>query len=474
MPTPLCDALRRFADSAPLRMAMPGHKGKTVLPLGTEYARLDFTELPPTGNLYAPGGPIEAAELLWAQAWDMDACLFLTGGSTQGVHAALLCAARPGKTVLADRMSHRSVHTAFALLDLRPQWLERPWLTDAGVAGPLTPEAVEKALRQANMGKTNGILSNKNCDLFSDAVPICCGSESCLKTVCITSPSYYGVLSDVPGIARVCHAYGARLVVDGAHGAHLSLFRPEVYEGADLVVTSAHKTLCAPGQSALLFARNGLTLEQLREASMLVATSSPSYPMMAALDWARDHYQHQGQQDYRRTAELVSLLRRDYPSLTDRDAPLDPTRFTLCVEDGFAVETALQAMGIYPEMADRGHVVFILTDCDGPAEVQRLRRGLDELGLRGAARPEDTMPPPPPVGEQVLLPRQAVFGAKRPVPFSEAAGAVSAEQLAPYPPGVSVIAPGERIGKKALFYLEQIGYNKKAIVCAEKEEGPCV
>lgn len=446
MPTPLYDALVRFANENPLRMAMPGHKGQSVLPLGTEFSRLDFTELPPTGNLYAPGGPIEEAEKLWARWWNMDCCLFLTGGSTQGVHTALLCAARPGETILADRMSHRSVHTAMALLDLHPRWLERPWLEQAGVAGPIDPKQVEQALY---------------------------GGQK-LKTVCITSPSYYGVLSDVSEIARICHVHGARLVVDAAHGAHLPLLVPGLYEGADLVAVSAHKTLRSPGQSALLFARGGITLEELREASMLVATSSPSYPMMAALDWVREYCQGEGEKAYLRTAEAVAQLRRDYPSLTDTDAPLDPTRFTLCVEDGFATEEELQAMGIYPEMADRGHVVFILTDCDGPGEVERLRSGLDRLGLQWKQRPTATMPPPPSPGEQALSPRQAVFGAKRKVSFSDAAGAVCAQQVAPYPPGVSVIAPGERIQKKALFYLEQIGYNREAIVCAAEEEEPCV
>lgn len=444
MPTPLYDALCRFADAAPLRMSMPGHKGRSVPPLGTQFSRLDFTELPPTGNLYEPGGPIEAAEELWARWWGMDCCLFLTGGSTQGVHTALLCAARPGDTVLADRMSHRSVHTAFALLDLRPRWLERPWLPEAGVAGPLTPEQVEQAL---------------------------CAGEN-VKTVCITSPSYYGVLSDVPGIARVCHAHGARLVVDAAHGAHLPMLMPGVYEGADLVVCSAHKTLRAPGQSALLFARNGITLDRLREASMLVATSSPSYPMMAALDWVREYCRGEGLERYGQTARETALLRRDYPSLTDTDAPLDPTRFTLCVEDGFAAERALQAMGVYPEMADRGHVVFILTDCDTPVDLERLRGALDELGLRGAERPRGAMPPPPTPERPVIAPRQAVFGPTQRVLIADCPGCIAAEQLAPYPPGVSVLAPGERIGKKALFYLEQIGYNREAIVCtAEEVEG---
>lgn len=460
--TPLYDTLRHFANQNPVLLCMPGHKGGEVHPVGSTFTRLDFTELPPTGNLYEPGGPIEAAEQRWAEWWNMDSCLFLTGGSTQGIHAALLCAARPGETVLTDRMSHRSVHSGFALLDLRPRWLERTWLPEAGVAGPLTREQVEQAL--------------------------CTGEK--VKTVCITSPTYYGVLSDVPGIARVCHAHGARLLVDAAHGAHLPIFSPGIYDQADLVVCSAHKTLRAPGQSALLFAGQGITLDQLREASMLVATSSPSYPMMAALDWVRAQYHSRSGLErltvryYRQAAQAVEELRRDYPSLTEEDAPLDPTRFTLCVEDGFALERALQERNIYPEMADRGHVVCIFTDCDcvgnrnyirrGRESAAQLRKALDELGLKGAQRPAGSMPPPPSPGEQAMPPRQAVFGDRERLPLASAAGRIAAEQLAPYPPGVSVIAPGERIGKKALCYLEQIGYNKEAVVCVKEEEGPCV
>ncbi len=443
MSTPLYDALKKFSGSRPLRMAMPGHKGKPIPGMGTEYSELDFTELPPTGNLYAPGGPIEQAEGLWAKEWGADHCLFLTGGSTQGIHTALLCGGKPGDTILVDRVSHRSIHTGMALLDLQPVWLERPWLAEAGIVGPIAPEAVEQALS--------------------------CGKN--IKTVCITSPTYYGVLSDVAEIARICHAHGAKLIVDAAHGAHLHLLGENCMKDADLVVVSAHKTLRAPGQSALLFAREPVTMEQLRAASMTFATSSPSYPMMAALDCVRAYYTDTGRSAYQKTAELTGALRRDYPSLKDTDGLLDPTRFTLCVEDGFAVEAALQQQNIYPEMADAGHVVFILTDCDGPEEFQRLRAGLDSLGLRKKQRRGSTLPPLPPLPETGASPRQAAFGEKKYVPFEQAAGEIAAEQLAPYPPGVPVVAPGEQIQKKALSYLGQIGYNKDVIACLVRQEG---
>jgi lysine decarboxylase len=111
-------------------------------------------------------------------------------------------------------------------------------------------------------------------------------------------------------------------------------------------------------------------------------------------------------------------------------------------------------------MADKGHVVFILTDCDGEKEVVRLRRALDELGLKNAPRPAGCFPPLPPLPKQRLSPRQAVFGQKESCLLERSAGAVAGEQLAPYPPGVPVVAPGEEISKKVLSYLGEIGYNK--------------
>src|SRR5699024_2446886 len=174
--TPLYDALRAFAAARPLRMHMPGHKGRPLpAPELAGLSTLDFTELPPTGDRYAGGDAIEAAEALWAKAFRMAHCLFLTGGATQGVQAALALACRPGDAVLLDRGSHRSAYNALALLDLRPVYLERPWLPQAGVTGPVSPQSVEQALK----------------------------TRPEIKTVCITSPTYYGVLSDLPALAAV-------------------------------------------------------------------------------------------------------------------------------------------------------------------------------------------------------------------------------------------------------------------------------
>lgn len=442
MPTPLYDALRALADSRPLRLDMPGHHGEP-LPGGFPWpSGLDFTENGRTGDLFGeePDG-IQEAERLWAERLGFDSCLFLTGGSTQGIHAGLALLAGAGGAAAIDRGSHRSVYHALALLDLAPAFLPRPWLAGEGVAGPILPETVEEALN-AHPG---------------------------IKTVCITSPTYYGVLSDIPAIAVVCHAHGARLMVDGAHGAHLPFLGYEGYRAADVVVTSAHKTLPAPGQAALLFA-NGFPLPELQRWGAVYGTSSPSYVLMAALDGVRDYMEGEGAARCRETARLVEELRGRWPALREGEGlALDPTRLALTSPDGFALGEALRAGGIFPELTDRGHVVCICTCADGRPEFGRLERALADTGLTGPCAP---MPPPPGVPEAVLTPRQALFAPRMRLPLADCGGRIAAGQIAPYPPGVPVIAPGERMEKKHLAYLREIGYNNRmADIIAEGRDG---
>ena len=428
---PLYDSLHAFAAQRPLRLHMPGHKGIGLpVPELAGFASIDFTELPPTGNLYEADGLIDRSEQLWADYWGAESCLFLTGGSTQGLHAALSLLCRPGEQILMDRVSHRCLHTGMALLDLHPVWLSRPWLDQGGVSGPVEAGEVASML---------------------EAHPECRG-------VCITSPTYYGVCSDIDAIAAVCHRFGVKLLVDGAHGAHLPVFfRSNPYAGADLTVVSAHKTLPAPGQTALLFA-NGWDMDSLRQASLLFATSSPSYPMMAALDRLRVWLQSGGEERTFLNAGAVLQMRERYPSIQEIGCVLDPLRLTLLCEDGFALSADMEALGVWPEMADRNHVVLIFTGADGEEQFERLEGVL--LALELAYR-EPVQPPrlEPPAWESVLSPREAVFALRESLPLCRAEGRIAAAQVAPYPPGVPVIAPGERISKKHLDYLAGIGYN---------------
>ena len=436
MPTPLYNVLKEYAARKPARYHMPGHKGKFLpAPELMDLAPLDVTELPPTGNLYEAGEPFDQAQRLWADLFGFDCCQFLTGGSTMGIHTGLTLCAPPGSKILVDRNCHRAVFHSMALLDLEPVYLERPWLKTENLVGPISPEAVEKSLEK----------------------------HPNIKTVCITSPTYAGVLSNIGAIARVVHARGGKLFVDGAHGAHLPFLGLAPFWEADAVVVSAHKTLPAMGQAALLFT-DGFDLDRVRRTASIYGTSSPSYPILASIDLARQWLEEVGAWEYQRAAVRVAELRRKFPALDGGPGlSLDPTRFVLKVKDGPAFARALEARGIFPEMEDGGHVVFICTAQDSDEDFRRLEEGLEEL------RPQigDCPPiPAPPLPERVCSLREALFGPWRawPRPLEDCEGEISTCQIAPYPPGVPVVAPGERISKKELAYLQKIGYNMRSEV----------
>ncbi len=433
--TPLYDALNEFAERRPLRLHMPGHKGRPLPLLGMDaYTRLDFTEMPATGTLY-PGpdgsgrvGAIQQSEERMARLMGADACLYLTGGSTQGIFTMLALTTRPGDGILLDRTAHRALHHAVALLDLHPTWLPRPWREDWGLGGSVSPESVERAL----------------------------SADPKIKTICVTSPDYYGVLTDITKIGAICHRHGARLVVDGAHGAHLPFLLKEPWVGADLVTVSTHKTLPAPGQTALLLSYGGLGLDELERWGSVFGTSSPGFPLLAALDCLGAWLEEEGGTALGETARQVAELRTRYPALADGTDALDPCRLTLLTENGYALSRALQGEGIWPEMAGKRHVVCIMTPADGAAEFARLDNALARLGERGIGKAHT---PPPRPGRQVISPREALFAPRETVPVAAAAGRIAALPLAPCPPGVALASPGEEITRETLAYLEEIGYN---------------
>lgn len=430
--TPLYDAIRAYAAQNPARFHMPGHKGNFLpAPELQPIAPLDVTEVEPTGDLFSGGEPFDQAQALWAAHFGMEYCLFLTGGSTLGLHAALALFCRPGDQVLIDRGCHRAVYNAMALLDLEPVYLPRPWRAGEGIAGPISPQDVENLL----------------------------DSHPNIKTTCITSPTYSGVLSDVAELFHRIHARGGKLIVDGAHGAHLPFLGVDAFSGCDALICSAHKTLPALGQSALLFT-NGVDPRRVRQMTSVFGSSSPSYPMMISLDCARDYLEGEGAEEYRRVARRTAALRSAFPSLQEGELRLDPTRLTLTSPDGSALARALEGENIWPEMADSGHVVLILTAQDREEDLHRLEEALERhRDLLG----KPPILPPPPLPQPACSLREALFAPVERLPLENCLGRVAAGQLAPYPPGVPVVAPGEVISEKELAYLKEIGYNNSDV-----------
>ena len=355
---PLYDTLYNIVSSDPLRMHMPGHKG-VAGELFEEIAKIDFTEIPPTGNLYTGEGPFPEAEALCASYAGAHEASMLSCGSTLGIQTAICAAVGKGGTMLLDRGCHKSVYNAIALLDITPIYLTPD--TYMGLSLPLSPEEIEMA-----------ILRNPQA-----------------RALFLTSPSYYGIITDLSPIAHICHAHGLSLIVDQAHGAHFpTVGIPSAMEmGADLSVVSTHKTWPALGSSAILYNNSKFDKMELKAISTVFGTTSPSYPILASIDYARDALDGDLGESYRATARRTEAFRKwingftPFHALCPEDGlSLDPCRLTVDTLQGglsgHEADRLLQRENIYVEMSDERYIVLILTCNDTLESFARLKDAL--------------------------------------------------------------------------------------------------
>lgn len=421
---------------------MPGHKGIGG-DLFSDIAKIDFTEIAPTGNLYTDEGPFPEAEALCAAYAGAHEASFLSCGSTLGIQTAICAAVGRGGKLLLDRGCHKSVYNAMALLDITPVYLTPD--TYMGLSLPLSPEEIELAILRT-----------------PDA-----------KALFLTSPSYYGMITDLAPIAALCHAHNLYLIVDQAHGAHFpTLGIPSAMEmGADLCVVSTHKTWPALGSSAILYNNSMFRKEDLKSIAAVFGTTSPSYPILASIDYARDALEGDLGEAYVATARRTEAFRKwvngftPFHALCAEDGlTLDPCRLTIDTLrgglSGHRADGLLQEKNIFVEMSDERYIVLILTCNDTVDDFARLKEALESLPAGDSSNPRELPLPELPKIRASLS--TALFGAKENVPLKDAAGMVSAQIIAPYPPGIPIIAPGEEITEKHIAYLEKKRYN---IVC---------
>jgi lysine decarboxylase len=294
--------------------------------------------------------------------------------------------------------------------------------------------------------------------------------------VFLVEPTYVGALSDIAAHAELAHAHGIPLVVDQAWGAyfgfHPDLPRHSLQCGADAMVTSAHKTLPAYTQSALIMARTErIDRDRLERAFEATATTSPSGTIAASADASRALLESDGERLLGNLVRIVDHARdrlRKVPGLVlfddvvDRSVIVDRAKLAINLSgtgaSGLTIEDHMVAKGMAIELADRDTLVPIISMNDDIASVDRFVEGICEAIERERSTPRPVRPSiswtvEP---ETVISPRDAFFAPHLTVPADEAIGRVSAELVAPYPPGIPVLAPGERITSEAVEGLRQV------------------
>jgi arginine decarboxylase len=448
--TPLSDAVSRFlADERITPFSTPGHKRSPEL--ADAFLEFDLPLSAGADDLHQRSDHLGLAQSLAAELWEADLCRFCVNGSTQGNEAMALALGRPGDRVVVSRTLHKSVLSGLVLSGLDPVWVRPDVDPSTGLALALPAARVEEALSGA-------------CAVF------------------LVEPNFVGMLSDLEEIAGGCRKAGVPLVVDQAWGAHFgfhpALPRHALASGADAFVTSAHKTLAAFTQGAYLLGRGErLDLGRVVESFDLLHTTSPSAAILASLDRARQIMAMRGEELLERTIRLAALFRERMGAVAglvvvDGD---DPTKLVLALPgtgaEGLEVEADLLAEGIRLELANRDTLVPLLTIGDTEESVEKLcdvllrslerRRG--EPRAPGGASVVWGLAP-----ETAMTPRDAFFADRETVPASAAPGRVAAELVAPYPPGIPAIAPGEVVTRELVDSLREAAANGTRIAyCAD-------
>ena len=432
MNTPICDFVRRYADSNTCRFHMPGHKGKG--PLGIEH--LDITEIHGADSLYEASGIIAESE---ANASALFCCptFYSTEGSSQCIRAMLhLATCGRNKRIAAGRNVHKTFLSAAALLDLQVDWLY-PDMEGAYLACYITAESL-------------------------DAYFATC--EEIPAAVYVTSPDYLGNTLPIRDLAEVCHRHGCLLLVDNAHGAYLKFLPNSEFPmdlGADLCCDSAHKTLPVLTGGAYLHVRDETLAKQAKDALALFGSTSPSYLILQSLDAANAMLADPAY--IRQLVALASQARGLRQRLTEKGINAnpdcyEPLKITVYPQaygyTGLQLADVLRKHRIECEFADPNFLVLMLTPAITDADLKRLEDVLTALPRRA---PLSLCPPQIGQPERVMSIRQAMLSLGETVSVEDSLGRILASPSVGCPPAVPIVVCGERIDETAIEVFRYYG-----------------
>ncbi len=427
MNTPINDFIDEYILRGDLRCHMPGHKGK----YGAVSQR-DITEISGADSLFEADGIIARSEKLMAELYGSAECSYSAGGSTLCIQAMLYIMKLEHRRVIAFRNVHRSFLSGCALLDIEPEWI-LPEYTNGILSGVLSVEKAEEKLRS--------------------------GAPACLY---VTSPDYTGRTADIRALAEVCRKYGARLIVDNAHGAHLAFLPVNIHPihlGADLCCDSAHKMLPALTGAAMLHAgeeHHGL----LKRAMSLFGSTSPSYLILGSLDMCIGYISEEIHRDMAQTLPRLKALRERFTGkLVFSES--EPFHITIdAVKSGFdgrVFGELLRKNGCEPEYCGKGCVILLMSPVCRNEEINRLGNIIDAV-LRDIPRC-DTSPEAVPVTlpERALSLREAVMSPQEEIPVEAAVGRICGAVNVPCPPAVPIAVSGEIISRECVNIFKSYG-----------------
>lgn len=449
--SPIHEALLRQKKARIVPFDVPGHKGGRGNPeltefLGLDCLKVDVNSSKPMDNLIHPVSVIKAAEELAAEAFGAEAAFFMVNGTTSAVQAMIMSTCKAGEKLIMPRNVHRSSINAMVVCGAVPVYVNPGVNHQLGIPLGMSVEEIKKAITENPEAK--GILVN--------------------------NPTYYGICSNLKEIVTLAHEHDMKVLVDEAHGAHFyfgeDLPISAMAAGADMSAVSMHKTGGSLTQSSFLVCGKNVDPGYVRQVINLTQTTSASYLLLTSLDLARKNMVLHGKEIISQTLALAEYARNEVNKLggynafskeiVDGDTVFDFDRTKLSIH---TTDIGLAGIEVYDllrdeyeiqiEFGDIGNILAVITAGDRAFEIERLLSALADIKRNygkekvGMLNHEYINP------DVVLSPQKAFYSDKRSVSIQDSFNHISGEFVMCYPPGIPILAPGERITKDIIDYI---------------------
>lgn len=449
---PLLSTLIDYHKENNILYSMPGNKAGKAFErekYGKYFAEnlgyLDITEVEPLDNLHHPEGVIKQAQERLAKLYNVKKAYFLVNGTTGGNLAAVFSAFNEGDEVIVERNCHRSIYNALIMRKLKVHFINVDSSSilkeDSGVFLPVNEEDVMKAVEK-----------------FKNA-----------KGIILTYPNYFGIAYNLESLIKKLKDNKLKVIIDEAHGAHFGICNElpkNIASLADITICSAHKTLPALTGGSYLF--SNMEDDSLDFYVSAFMTTSPSYLIMASLDYARYYLETYGKDDYKRLIEIAEYMKKRIESLNKvkvlkkEDLPLgyeiDLSRYVLILPNEYSgkiLQDYLREEGIQCEMCFHDGVVLILSPCDAEKNLEKLYYSLKKMDMNILKDQDINVKYSGRTLEKVLEPFEVFSCKDELIDYKDSIGRVLKEAIVPYPPGIPIACQGEKIDKELIEEIEE-------------------
>lgn len=449
---PIMEALNKYKKMRVVPFDVPGHKrgrGNEELTafLGENCMSLDVNSMKPLDNLIHPVSVIREAEELAAEAFGAKHAFFMVNGTTSAVQAMVMTACKAGEKIIMPRNVHRSAINALIISGAIPAYVNPGSNKELGIPLGMALEDVEQAIRE-----------------HPDA-----------KAILINNPTYYGICSNMEAITSLAHRHGMLVLVDEAHGTHFyfsdDLPASAMSVGADMAAVSMHKSGGSLTQSSLLLINNEVSEGYVRQIINLTQTTSGSYLLMASLDISRKNLALNGQEIFKKVSDMAHYTREEInkiggyyafsEELKNGDTIFDFDKTKLSVH---SLDIGLAGVEVYDilrdeydiqiEFGDIGNFLAYISVGDRHLDLERLVAALAEIKRRYSTDKSGLFDHEYIKPQVIYTPQKAFYAPKEKLPMEKSAGRISSEFVMAYPPGIPILAPGERITNEILQYIQ--------------------